>query len=66
MFPWTPRMQFRQPYQKIFVESLLNIWKTWKNDIYFRKKCSKISSGHLEGSFDNPAEKFSLKIRRKM
>ena len=68
IFVWARRMQFSQHCRKFFAKNP-NLFRSKSGNIYkiifFHKKsfCSNCSSGHVECSFDNPAENFSLKVK---
>ena len=65
MFLWTRRMQFQQPCREFFAQSPKNFTRSPKKNIDFPKSSKpKYSSGHVECSFNYPAEKFSLKVRK--
>ena len=67
MFPWTRRMQLRQPCRPSFTKSP-NIFRSHSKKNYEKNMIcsknsfpSKCSSGHAKRSFDNPAGIFFIK-----
>ena len=61
MFLWNRRMRFLKSRRNMFAQSP----KKSKFMVFIQFFPPKCFSGHVECSFDNPAENFALKVRKK-